>query len=120
MRSLRQNSFKVAIDNEGHSYVAMRYNAADKTHHGIDSKERPRMYETNQKLYPEKSFEKIIIKKKKKSRLSIPYFRRSLESTIKMGQYGMETPCLCQPTIQPTIRINASTFSRSSCTVPEG
>ena len=65
LRSLGKKSFKVATDNDGHRYVAMAYNEADKTHHGVDSKERPkapRMYETNQQLCPVKSFEKYLSK----------------------------------------------------------
>ena len=41
LRSLRKKSLKVATDNDRHRYVAMAYNKADKTHHGIDSKEKP-------------------------------------------------------------------------------
>ena len=55
----------MATDNDGHRYVAMAYNEADKTHHGVDSKEKPkapRKYETNQQLCPVKSFEKFLSK----------------------------------------------------------
>ena len=55
----------MATDNKGHRYVAMAYNEADKTHHGVDLKEKPkapRMYETNQQLCPVKSFEKYLSK----------------------------------------------------------
>ena len=72
VRSLRHNSFKVASDNESHRYVAMTYKAANKTHRGMESKampKAPRMYETNQKLCPVKSFENYLSKKLN------PYFK---------------------------------------------
>ena len=40
LRSLGKKSFKVATDNDGHRYVAMAYNEADKIHHGVDSKKK--------------------------------------------------------------------------------
>ena len=49
----------MATDNEGHRYVAMTYNEADKTHHGVNSKEKPK---APRKLCPVKSFEKYLSK----------------------------------------------------------
>ncbi len=67
LRSLKPSSFKVATDGDGHRYVAMSYNESDKTHHGIDSKEKPkapRMYETKSQVSncPVKALEKYLSK----------------------------------------------------------
>ncbi|MEW8548360.1 MAG: DUF3504 domain-containing protein [Candidatus Thiodiazotropha sp.] len=65
LRSLKPTSFKFQTDNEGHRYVAMAYNEADKTHHGVDSREKPkapRMYETSGESCPVKAFEKYLSK----------------------------------------------------------
>ena len=65
LRSLKPESFKFATDSEGHRYVAMSFNEADKTRHGVDSKEKPkapRMYETKGESCPVKAFEKYLSK----------------------------------------------------------
>ena len=63
--SLKPTSFKFVTDSDGHRYVAMAYNEADKTHHGVDSKEKPkapRMYETTGESCPVRAFEKYLSK----------------------------------------------------------
>ena len=65
LRALKPDSFKFATDSEGHRYVAMAYNEADKTHHGVDSRERPkapRMYSTGDDSCPVAAFEKYLSK----------------------------------------------------------
>ena len=65
LRSLHPSSFKCVNDSDGHRYVAMAYNESDKTHHGVDSKEKPkapRMYETKDESCPVKAFEKYLSK----------------------------------------------------------
>ena len=66
LASLRKNSFVKAKDSEGYLYFKMSYNEADKTHHGLDSREKqkePRMYEQQgHDNCPVKSFEKYLSK----------------------------------------------------------
>ena len=65
LRSLKPTSFKFVTDSNGHHYVAMAYNEADKTHHGVDLKEKPkapRMYETTGESCPVRAFEKYLAK----------------------------------------------------------
>lgn len=65
LRSLKPGSFKFVTDSEGHRYVAMTFNEADKTHHGADSREKPkapRMYETTGESCPVRAFEKYLSK----------------------------------------------------------
>ena len=40
LRSLNPSSFKCVNDSDGLRYVAMAYNETDKTHHGVDSREK--------------------------------------------------------------------------------
>ena len=64
-RALNKASFKLSTDTDGHSYLGMTFNKSDKTHHGIDSREKnkaPRMYETGSETCPLKAFEKYMSK----------------------------------------------------------
>ena len=50
-------------DSEGHLYVAMAYSEGDKTHRGVDSREKPkapRMYSTGDDSCPVAAFEKYL------------------------------------------------------------
>ena len=63
LRSLKKNSFKIVTDGEGHRYLTMTFNESDKTHHGIDSREKnkaPRMYETGTDNCPIIAYEKYL------------------------------------------------------------
>ena len=64
LSSLRKNSSKKAEDSEGYTVYKMSYNEADKTHHGIDSREKqkePRMYkQEGHPNCPVKSFEAYL------------------------------------------------------------
>ena len=65
LRNLKKNSFIVLHDAKNRKYVKMAFNEADKTHHGLDSREKnkePRMYENPDKHCPVASFEKYISK----------------------------------------------------------
>ncbi|MEW8548744.1 MAG: DUF3504 domain-containing protein [Candidatus Thiodiazotropha sp.] len=66
LASLRKKSFVKASDSERYSYFEMSYNEADKTHHGLDSREKqkePRMYEQqSHDNCPVNSFEKYLSK----------------------------------------------------------
>ena len=65
LNQLKKQSFAITTDSQGHRYVKMTYNEADKTHHGIDNREKtkePRMYETNGPSCPLRSFEKYMSK----------------------------------------------------------
>ena len=65
LRSLKTTSFKFVTDSDGHRYVAMAYNEADKTHHGVDSKEKhkaARMYKTTGESCLVRAFEKYLSK----------------------------------------------------------
>lgn len=65
VRSLKPSFFQLFTDSEGHCYVAMSFNEMDKTHHGVDSREKPkapRMYETTGESCPFRTFEKYLSK----------------------------------------------------------
>ncbi|XP_053388791.1 multiple epidermal growth factor-like domains protein 10, partial [Mercenaria mercenaria] len=55
----------IRADVKDRRYLTMAYNEADKTHHGLDNREKskePRMYETGDDFCPLKSFEKYLSK----------------------------------------------------------
>ena len=63
--NLKKDSFVFLTDVRGRKYVTLKYNEADKTHHGIDSRENvkePRMYGTGDEFCPLLSFEKYMSK----------------------------------------------------------
>ncbi|XP_052227915.1 uncharacterized protein LOC127842448 [Dreissena polymorpha] len=65
LHTLTKSAFTIKTDINGKRYFAMTYNEADKTHHGLDNKEKmkdARMYETSNEFCPLKSFEKYLSK----------------------------------------------------------
>lgn len=65
LQSLAKDSFVFKTDVKGRQYVTLNFNEADKTHHGIDSREQvkePRMYGTGDAFCPLKSFQKYLSK----------------------------------------------------------
>ena len=64
LQILRKDSFVLAVEANGDKYIKMSYNEADKTHHGVDAKEKvklPRMYEQKgNECCPVLSFEKYM------------------------------------------------------------
>ena len=66
LTTFRNNIFHKATDSEGYTHYKMSYNEADKTHHGVDSRENqkePRMYEQeDHPNCPVKSFDTYLSK----------------------------------------------------------
>ncbi|XP_053376937.1 uncharacterized protein LOC128547781 [Mercenaria mercenaria] len=69
LQTLKKELFVIKKDVKDRRYLTMAYNEADKTHHGLDSREKskePRMYETGDDFCPLKSplksFEKYLSK----------------------------------------------------------